>query len=334
MSSGNASRTGLDLSERRPVTAALANHSSRPLWSVLIPTRNNGDYLRIALESVLSQNPAVEDMEIIVMDDCSESEQSVRDCVRPWGSRVQLIRHNRNVGKCANYQSGISASRGKLLHLLHGDDFVYEGFYHSMAACFAAHADAGAFFCESDYVNAAGHVTGRTGCELPATGIIPAFSELLYVRQRIQTPSIVVRRQVYESLGGFDHCLTAFEDWEMWFRIALAFPIGFNAEGRAAYRISEGNTSTQSILSGRRTKLLHKTLQIMDDECPEELRRKLGRQRSLAMADYLMNCLKVTVAQRAVWPWMRIVLATLRFDCSARRVAQLLLHTLRLIYRE
>ncbi len=332
MSGGKASETGLD-PELRPVPAALANEAPRPLWSVLIPTRNSGDYLRITLESVLRQNIPVEDMEIIVMDDCSESEESVRDCLRPWGSRVQLIRHDRNVGKCANYQSGLSASRGRLLHLLHGDDFVYDGFYRSMEACFAAYAAAGAFFCESDYVNAAGQVTGRTGCELPATGIIPAFSELLYVRQRIQTPSIVVRRPVYESLGGFDHRLTAFEDWEMWFRISLAFPIGFNAEGRAAYRISEGNTSTQSILSGRRTYLLQKTLRIMDDDCPDELRRKLSRQRNREMADYLMNCLKVTVAQRAVWPWLRIVLAILSFDCSARRMARVLLQTLRLIRR-
>ena len=39
------------------------------------------------------------------------------------------------------------------------------------------------------------------------------------------TPCIVVRRSVYEELGGFDDRLTLAEDWEMWVRVAIRFPI-------------------------------------------------------------------------------------------------------------
>ena len=39
------------------------------------------------------------------------------------------------------------------------------------------------------------------------------------------TPSIVVRRSVYERLGSFDRRLVCAEDWEMWVRIAAHYPI-------------------------------------------------------------------------------------------------------------
>ena len=39
------------------------------------------------------------------------------------------------------------------------------------------------------------------------------------------TPCIVVRRSVYEELGGFDDRLACAEDWEMWVRVAARFPV-------------------------------------------------------------------------------------------------------------
>jgi hypothetical protein len=70
------------------------------------------------------------------------------------------------------------------------------------------------------------------------------------LEQRIQTPSIVVRRDVYERLGGFDRRLAcAGEDWEMWIRIAAEFPFWYEVEPLALYRMRPASLSGQ----GRRT---------------------------------------------------------------------------------
>ena len=57
-----------------------------------------------------------------------------------------------------------------------------------------------------------------------AAGLLPDALAHLATEQRIMTPSIAVRRAVYERLGGFDRRLACAEDWEMWVRIAAAFP--------------------------------------------------------------------------------------------------------------
>ena len=45
----------------------------RPLWSVMIPTFHCARFLRQTLESVLSQDPGPDVMQIEIVDDCSNN---------------------------------------------------------------------------------------------------------------------------------------------------------------------------------------------------------------------------------------------------------------------
>lgn len=278
----------------------------RPLWSVLIPTHNCAAYLQRTLRSVLDQDPGSDQMEILVVDDCSTKDDPESVVSQIGGDRVRFIRQSENVGKAQNYQTGLEASRGHLIHQLHGDDMVGDRFYESMKACFQRHPQAGAFFCESQYVDEQDHVTGRTGQELDESGLLDDWLEKIYVRQRIQTPSIVLRREVYEQLGGFDRRLTAFEDWEMWVRTAVCFPFGFNADCAAQYRVYTENTSHQSIINGKRPRIQKQALQIVDSYVPSDVRQKQHKARSREVAYYLTRCLPIAVQHRRPMAWLRL----------------------------
>ena len=65
---------------------------------------------------------------------------------------------------------------------------------------------------------------------------IPGGSAGSRVGQRLQFPSMVVRRATYERLGGFDRLGYA-EDWEMWVRIAAHYPVAYEPEPLALYRV-------------------------------------------------------------------------------------------------
>jgi hypothetical protein len=51
---------------------------------------------------------------------------------------------------------------------------------------------------------------------------------------------------VYERLGGFDARLTYMEDWEMWTRIAASFPVSYEPEPLALYRVHERSSTGRS----------------------------------------------------------------------------------------
>jgi glycosyltransferase involved in cell wall biosynthesis len=232
----------LDPTPWRDAVPPLPPDAARPRWSVMVPTYRCAGYIAQALRSVLDQDPGPGSMQIEVVDDGSDDdvEAVVRDI---GGGRVGFYAQPRNVGHIANFQTCLERARGDIVHLLHGDDFVRPGFYAALQRGFDADPLVGAAYCRSIYVDADGRETGLVPAESQTAGVLPHALQRLATEQRVMTPSIAVRRSVYEQLGGFDRRLICAEDWEMWVRIAARHRIWYDPEPRACYRMhSDSNT--------------------------------------------------------------------------------------------
>jgi glycosyltransferase involved in cell wall biosynthesis len=299
----------------------------RPLWTVLIPTWNCAAFLEQTLASVLVQDPGADRMEIIVVDDHSTKDDPEEVVNRVGGGRVRFIRQQQNVGKVRNYESGISASRGRLIHQLHGDDRVKPGFYKEMESAFSMFPEAGAFFCQSIYINDAGEITGRTGIERPEVGLLDNWLPQIVVQQHIQTPSMVLRREVYETVGGFDRRLDMCEDWEMWIRTATKFQVGFIPEALAEYRISQLNTTTRTTFAGTRAAVLRKVIEIADSYLPSDIVRACHTDRNRAMAQYIAQFIPALMKAKRYTAVARTWRDALTFSVDARTCYRLASYT-------
>jgi len=262
----------------------------RPLWTVLIPTYNCARYLPECLQSVLQQAPELNKMEIIVVDDCSTDKTA--DIVAEIGhGRVQYIRQKKNVGKVRNYETGLQASHGKLIHILHCDDKVRLCFYKKMEKMFENHAEIGAAFCRSIYMDKNSIWTGLTGIEQYETGILTNAFERLYLKQIIQTPAMVVRREVYEAVGGFDRRFDCMEDWEMWTRIASRYPIAFINGVLAEYRTHSDNATMATLLNGTQIETHKLIMKTVDNYAPSQIVKSFHKKRNFFQAEYFTNFL-------------------------------------------
>jgi GT2 family glycosyltransferase len=238
--------------EHRPAIPALPAGQPRPLWSVMIPTFNSGELLRQALESVLEQDPGPEQMQIEVVDDCS-SEGDPAGLVQELGrGRVSFFRQPSNRGHVENFNTCLRRSRGQLVHLLHGDDLVRPGFYAKMGALFERFPEAGAAFCRYQVIDPSGALIKIHSAEQDHSGLLENWLEKIGLGQRLQPPAMVVRREVYERLGGFDRRIASYgEDWEMWVRIAAYFATAYLPEALAAYRVGGSSLTSRSFRSGQ-----------------------------------------------------------------------------------
>jgi GT2 family glycosyltransferase len=163
---------------------------------------------------------------------------------------------------------------------LHGDDCVRDGFYSKLQKAFNENPQVGAAFCRHIYMDERGNWTDISKIELTDSGILPNWLEKIASQQRIQTASIVVRREVYESLGGFDRrfCCSA-EDWEMWVRIAAAnYPIWYEVESLALYRKGLSSLTANSIRSGKNIQDLRKAIEIMQEYLPQNSAQELKKK--------------------------------------------------------
>lgn len=221
---------------------------SKPLWSVTIPTYNAGRYLEQTLRSLLAQDPGAEKMEIIVVDNRS-TDDTLTVVRRVAGDRVRVVVNERNVGVHGNYNRCIEVSTGALLHILHADDIVNAGFYARYEEEFGRHSQVYLLCCNANFINAQGQVTGSTKTPVSLSEPTNDLTELLYIN-RIVAPSVVIRRDGYESVGGFDTAFSFVGDWEMWARVIYNFKGLYLPDVLMQYRIHDNNGTFGLVASG------------------------------------------------------------------------------------
>ena len=240
------------LAPYRPVIPPVPPGVARPLWSVMIPTYHCAHHLRETLARVLAQDPGPDAMQIEVVDDHS-TRDAPEAVVRDLGAgRVEFFRQERNVGHSRNFATCLERSRGRLVHLLHGDDYVLDGFYRIMGRAFESHPEIGAAFSRYVAVDDAGRQIVVSPELERESGIVDGWLERIAKGQLLQPPAMVVRREVYERLGGFDTRIGTYgEDWEMWTRIAAYYKVWHEVEPLAAYRIGNESLSSRAMRTGQ-----------------------------------------------------------------------------------
>ena len=112
-----------------PKIAPITQSDLRPFWSVMIPTYNCAEYLGQTLQSVLAQGLGPDLMHIEVVDDCSNKDDPEAVVNAVGRGRVEFHRKPKNAGAIANFNTCLERSRGRYVHILHGDDTVLNGYY-------------------------------------------------------------------------------------------------------------------------------------------------------------------------------------------------------------
>ncbi len=250
----------------------------RPLWSVMIPTYNCANYLRETLASVLAQDLGAQLMQIEVVDDRSTKDDPAEVVAELGKGRVEFFRQPFNLGVPKNFDTCLQRSRGHLIHILHGDDYVLDGFYSKMEIAFKSRPTIGAAFCRQIFIDQKGDSLELSTLEQDYSGVLINWLERLSSEQRIMTPSMVVRREAYEKLGGFDKRLKCSEDWEMWVRVAAHYQIWYEVEALAAYRMHTNSNTGRHIRTGEDMRYTRKAISIFKSYLPISIAEKVSKQ--------------------------------------------------------
>jgi glycosyltransferase involved in cell wall biosynthesis len=249
-----------------PVIAPVPAGEPRPRWSVMIPTFNCAALAVDAIESVVKQACSPDQMEIVVVDDASTDD--IASAVAQFAPRVRVHRQPSNRGVPANLTECIRLSRGECVHVLHGDDQVLPGFYAAMEGALAD-ASVGAAFCRQIFMNGSGAWLDVSPLEQP-DGLISRPATFLAEEQRIMTPSMCVRRSVYERIGGFHPELACAEDWEMWVRIAARFPVAYVSAPLALYRMHEESNTGRHLRRAAEVPYILRAISLIAEHVPPE----------------------------------------------------------------
>jgi glycosyltransferase involved in cell wall biosynthesis len=179
------------------------------------------------------------------MDDCSPDDPS-----SILGSfmdqRLKYIRNRENLGHLANYNKGISISRGKYVWLISADDrlrcpYVLERYVRLMDQ----HPTVGYACCPG--------IGLHDGVE---TNVVPCgyfgprdkiFDGRQFIAVSLRNgygplaPSVMVRRDCYEQIGTFPLDMPHQGDMYLWFRWALEYDVAYICQPMVNYRYHDLN---------------------------------------------------------------------------------------------
>ncbi len=255
----------------------------------MIPVYNCANYLAETLNSVLSQAMPEKDMQIEVVDDAS-TDTDVEALVKHIGnSRVKYFRQPENVGSLRNFETCINRAKGKLIHILHGDDKVRTGYYSAISQLFRDYPEAGAAFCRHNCINETGQQVYSQPSEMKQPGILNNWLPKIAERQRTQYVAITIRREVFEKLGGF-YGITYGEDWEMWARIAKHYPIAYTPAMLADYRKHSSSISENKYRTGQHIKDIAQAIELIQSHLPQSQRKTILQK---SKRYYAHHCMKI-----------------------------------------
>jgi glycosyltransferase involved in cell wall biosynthesis len=260
-----------------PRIAPVEGIEPRPLWSVMIPTYGRSPYLEETLEGVLRQDPGPQSMQIEVVDDGSPLDADLAARVHKLGrGRVAFYRRERNGGHVRNFNTCIARARGQVIHILHSDDKVLDGFYARMAVPFETDV-VGMAFCRHIFIDPGGVWQGLAAVLQSDPGVLTSALELIARTQPIQTPAVVVRRNTYEAVGGFDPRFRHLgEDWQMWVRIAAHAPVWYDPTPLCMYRTHSDSLSRRVLQAGGGLEELRLAVRSYRAFLPDSLQRSVA----------------------------------------------------------
>lgn len=290
------------------------------LWSVMIPTYNaKPGYLEETLRSVLAQDPGPALMQIEIMDDCSPNGAPVEVVQKVAGDRITIHRGEKNLGLAGIWNQCIERARGKWVHILHQDDIVKPGFYQKLKAGMESPTAPGLVYCRQGFMDGNGQAGRLSDPDATTAGCLPNALPRLASAQVIQTPSVMVRRSAYEAVGGFrsDLCFTL--DWEMWCRLARKFPVWYEPEPLAIYRVHAGAETSRLVLAGKDIEDIRKCIGIIsgyvdDARTRAEVKRAASRRYALWALNNAENLLRIG-RKDAAW---RQITGALKCDSSPK----------------
>lgn len=185
-----------------------------PRVSVIIPTYNRGHFIGDAIASVLSQDFA--DFELIVVDDGS-TDQTEATVLQFKDARLLYIRQE-NQGRSNARNRAIAMSQGEFIAFLDSDDLYLPGKLSLQVDYLDRHLAVGMVYTSAHCIDYSGQ---RLNDNYIASVSGRIYKSIAFFRPvTITLPTVMIRQELFDLVGGFDEKMHRFEDTDMWRRIS------------------------------------------------------------------------------------------------------------------
>ena len=188
--------------------------------SVVIPTHNRAATIERAVESVLAQT--YKNIELIVVDDAGQDE--TLSLLKKYSS-VKTIVLNAPAGVSAARNRGVRASRGEWVAFLDSDDEWLPDKLEKQRKLLRRE-ETPLVHSEEIWIRNGRRVNSKKKHRKSGGDIFERCLKLCL----ISPSAVVMKRTLFDEMGGFDENFPVCEDYDLWLKITSLHPVAFVPE--------------------------------------------------------------------------------------------------------
>jgi glycosyltransferase involved in cell wall biosynthesis len=211
-----------------------------PFASVLMDTYNHERFIEKAIMSVLEQDFAASDREILIVDDGSRD--GTPEIMRKFTPQVRILR-KANGGQASAFNAGIAECRGQIVAFLDGDDWWAPGKLQAVSGALAAEADVGLVGHGITEVYADGREHSELLREVPRFRLNSDAGAKIFRRRKsfLGTSRMTFRREVLQRIGKVPEALAIQADEYLFTFGAVFSDVLILREALTFYRLHDAN---------------------------------------------------------------------------------------------
>ena len=214
-----------------------------PKVSVIIPSYNHENYIKLSIQSVLDQT--FQDFEIIIVDDGSK-DNTVEEIKKFNDPRIKLIVFEQNQGACVAANTCVTESCGEYVAMLSSDDLFYDNKLATQVSFLDEHPEYAVVFGYAEVIDEDGHPLDDNHhpyCDIfhqPNRSRFEWLNHFFHHGNCLCHPSALIRRECYETIGPYEPCFAGLPDFDFWVRMCLKYEIHILPENLIQFRVRHG----------------------------------------------------------------------------------------------
>jgi len=247
-----------------------------PTFSIILPVRNGGEYVKDCIASILAQsNP---DFELLILDNNSN------DGTSEWlasliDQRISVNRSETNLSIEENWGRILTAKKNEYMTMIGHDDLLERDYLATMSGLIAQHPDATLFQTHFNYIDNKTKFIRACKTMPPALTASAFLERVLENRIDIMGTGFMMRSKDYDNFKGIPaYPNLLFADFELWLSLIGKGYLAVSPKTCFSFRIHQSTTSVSADIKfndafDRFISFLEK-LSASDAECAAVIREK------------------------------------------------------------
>lgn len=201
------------------------------MFSVVIPLYNKAPYIEKAIRSVAAQT--CRDFELIIIDDGSTddsfaiAEKLLGAQTPPLGGWGAIQQQNAGVSTARN--NGVKLTKYDYIAFLDADDWWAATYLEEMKNLIGQYPEAGIYASSYYKVKNGKHIQANIGVpdgfQQGLINYFQVYAKTLWMP--LWTGATVIKKNIFHENNGFKPTLKLGEDFDLWVRVALKYPVAF-----------------------------------------------------------------------------------------------------------